>query len=76
MTTVHITRAEAVLVDGQRRCAFCGDFIDPVDWCPYCQTAGSPCLRPHKRLRLRADAAFSNQGCRAEHRASFIRDCT
>jgi hypothetical protein len=74
--TVHIPRAGAVLTGGQRRCAFCGDFIDPVDWCTYCQENRSPCLRPHKRLRLRADATFCNSACRAEQRASFIRDCT
>lgn len=74
--TVHIPRAEALLIDGRRRCAYCGDFIDPVDYCASCQENGSPCLRPHKRLRLRADAAFCNPACRAAWRATFIRDCT
>lgn len=60
---------------GTRRCAYCGDEIDPVDWCQACKAADAPCGRPHKRLRLRADAAFCNKACRTAHRATFIRDC-
>lgn len=77
---IHLHRETAVPSDRGRRCAQCGDFIDPVDWCPDCQTAnqhtpGTPCRRPHRRLRKRADAAFCNAACRAERRASFIREC-
>jgi len=74
--TVHMARAVAVVIGGQRHCAHCGDFIDPVDWCGLCQRDGRPCGQSHKRARLRADAAFCNSACRAEYRASFIRDCT
>ena len=57
-----------------RRCATCGDFVDPIDWCSGC-SRGTPCGAPHKRVRKRADAKFCNAACRSEYRASFIRDC-
>lgn len=71
---VHVARAEAVDGPGGRRCAQCGDFIDPIDWCPGC-SKGTPCRQPHRRLRKRADAAFCGRGCKAEYRNSYIRDC-
>jgi hypothetical protein len=70
---VHLRRAEAVLnPDGQRHCAACGDFIDPVDWCGRCREAQQPCKAPHRRLRKRADAAFCGGVCRAWHRSTFM----
>jgi hypothetical protein len=76
MGVTKISRAQAVIDgDGKRHCAWDGDYIDPIDWCSLC-ASGTSCGRPHKRLRLRADAAFCGPGCRAAHRASFIRDCT
>jgi hypothetical protein len=61
--------------DGKRHCQTCGDFIDPIDWCPYCRKDGEPCRRPHTSLRKRSDAKFCDDGCRSEYRSSFIRDC-
>lgn len=55
--------------DGKRHCAWCGDCIDPVDWCPNC-TADVPCGTnggPHRRLRKRADAAFCDTGCKSRY---------
>lgn len=50
--------------DGTRHCAWCGDYIDPIDWCSDCQDRQAPC-GPHRRLRKRADAAFCDHRCRA-----------
>ena len=53
--------------DGTRHCNWCGDFIDPIDWCGWCQHYKAPCARndgPHRRLRKRADAAFCDRRCR------------
>lgn len=76
--TFHLVRAVAQIdPDGKRRCAYCGDFIDPIGYCGYCQGVydqGAPCAI-HKRPRLRADAAFCNKVCRAAHRDSWARDC-
>lgn len=67
-------RLVAESVHGEkRRCATCGDFIDPIDWCPSC-SKGDEC-RAHNRPRKRSDAKFCDAGCRSEYRASFIRDC-
>lgn len=75
-TRVTLARQSAVDSAEGRRCAHCGDLIDPADWCPGCRTAGRACRAPHRRLHKRADAAFCDAECRAEHRNSFIRDCT
>lgn len=61
--------------DNKPRCAQCGDFINPVDWCPYCSDENGPCGRPHRRLRKRADAKFCDASCKALYRSSYIRDC-
>jgi hypothetical protein len=72
---LSLPRAKTIPDPEGRRCAQCGDFIDPIDWCLGCQTAQAPCGRPHRRLRKRADAAFCNDGCRTWHRSSYIRNC-
>jgi hypothetical protein len=72
---INLPRETAVADPRGRRCAHCGDFIDPKDWCPGCQRDGKPCGHPHRHLTKRADAAFCNQACRNERRASYIRDC-
>ena len=53
--------------DGTRHCNWCGAHIDPIDWCPGCQTAQAPCNNPHRRLRKRADAAFCDATCRSAY---------
>lgn len=56
--------------DGTRRCAWCGDHIDPIDWCLNCKAGQKPCATnggSHRRLRKRADAAFCDSGCRAAY---------
>jgi hypothetical protein len=69
-------RAEAVVdATGKRHCANCGDYIDPIDWCPDCQKTGVPCCPRHKPLRKRSDAAFCDASCRSYHRSSYARDC-
>jgi hypothetical protein len=69
-------RAEAVVDgEGKRRCANCGDYIDPIDWCMDCQRLNTPCGPHHPRLHKRADAAFCNAECKTAHRSSFARDC-
>lgn len=65
-------RAEEAVVhaDGTRHCAYCGDHIDPADWCATCQEGKRPCAEtggPHRRLRKRADAAFCDSGCRGAY---------
>jgi hypothetical protein len=71
---LRLVRAIAVVDgDGKRRCAHCGDYIDPVDWCAECRS-GKPC-GVHKTVRKRDDAAFCNAACRSERRNSYIRDC-
>ncbi|MGW3427991.1 hypothetical protein ACWDHW_08540 [Streptomyces melanosporofaciens] len=64
--------SEAVIHgDGTRHCAWCGDFIDPIDWCPDC-TSDAPCATqggPHRRLRKRSDAAYCDAGCKAADRS-------
>ncbi|MBQ1166042.1 hypothetical protein KBZ21_49475, partial [Streptomyces sp. A73] len=53
--------------DGTRHCAWCGDNIDPIDWCLDCQRLQAPCATGggyHRRLRKRADAAFCDHRCR------------
>jgi hypothetical protein len=78
---VHLARQEAVPSSDGRRCASCGDFIDPIDWCSRCRLASATakrevgCQQPHRRARKRSDAAFCNDDCRHVHRSSFIRDC-
>lgn len=55
--------------DGTRHCAWCGDYIDPINWCGEC-TPKAPCATkggPHRRLRKRADAAFCDSGCRTAY---------
>lgn len=64
-------RAETAVIhgDGTRHCAWCGDHIDPIDWCGNC-TEGAPCATqggPHRRLRKRSDAAFCDAGCRSAY---------
>jgi hypothetical protein len=74
---VRLVRATAV-VDGagKRHCAQCGDYIDPIDWCPQGCRTGKPCGGGlHNAVRKRVDAAFCNGACRAEYRNSYIRDC-
>jgi hypothetical protein len=72
MKNRYVTRqAETAVVhgDGTRHCAWCGDHIDPIDWCGNC-TADAPCGTnggPHRRLRKRADAAFCDSGCRTAY---------
>ncbi|EGE40828.1 hypothetical protein SACT1_1463 [Streptomyces sp. ACT-1] len=61
-------RTPAVDQGDGRRCAWCGDHIDPIDWCSPCRAAQAPC-GSHRRLRKRADAAFCDSGCRAAYRA-------
>jgi hypothetical protein len=56
--------------DGTRHCAWCGDYIDPLDWCGAC-TENAPCATtggPHRRLRKRSDAAFCDGSCRSAYR--------
>jgi hypothetical protein len=74
---VSLPRAAAVIGGGrtQRRCANCGDLIDPIDWCEGCKRVEGPCGSPHRRARKRADAAFCDAACRHNHRATYIRDC-
>jgi hypothetical protein len=73
---VRLARATAIVDgDGKRHCAQCGDFIDPIDWCPRGCASGKPCVSAHKAVRKRADAAFCNRWCRFEYRNSYIRDC-
>ncbi len=72
---LRLARATAVVHgDGKRHCAQCGDFIDPIDWCPRGCRTGTPC-GSHKKVRKRHDAAFCDAGCRAEYRNSYVRDC-
>ncbi|MFI2349736.1 hypothetical protein ACH492_22315 [Streptomyces sp. NPDC019443] len=74
MRNRYATRqAETAVIhgDGTRHCAWCGDFIDPIDWCPDC-TKDTPCGvsgGPHRRLRKRSDAAYCDDGCRASDRS-------
>lgn len=51
--------------DGTRHCAWCGDHIDPVDWCPSCSAKPPKACRAHRRLRKRSDAAYCNAACRS-----------
>lgn len=51
--------------DGKRHCAWCGDCIDPIDWCLDCK-APAACTT-HPRPRRRADAAFCDDGCRSAY---------
>jgi hypothetical protein len=65
-------QAESAVIygDGTRHCAWCGDYIDPIDWCLDCKAHSSPCATtggPHRRLRKRSDAAFCDSGCRATY---------
>jgi hypothetical protein len=56
--------------DGTRHCAWCGDHIDPIDWCLDC-APNVPCAStggPHRRLRKRSDAAFCDSSCRTAYR--------
>ncbi|NUP52295.1 MAG: hypothetical protein HOW97_33980 [Catenulispora sp.] len=56
--------------DGTRHCNWCGDYIDPIDWCGDCKHGGKPCATtggPHRRLRKRADAAFCDSECRSSY---------
>ena len=67
-------RAETAVIhgDGTRHCAWCGDYIDPIDWCLDCQAIEKPCATeggPHRRLRKRSDAAYCDDGCRAADRS-------
>lgn len=75
MATFTMPRAEALPdpdnPDG-RLCAFCGDHIDPVFYCPPCRDGG---CATHPRPRKRADAAFCGGPCRKAHRDTFERDC-
>ena len=70
MTSVRKIRTPERVVthsDGTRHCAWCGDYIDPIDWCPDCQTKQAPC-GTHRRLRKRVDAAYCDAECRwADH---------
>ncbi|MFF7411593.1 hypothetical protein [Streptomyces lydicus] len=69
MTNRYATRrpSQAVLrEDGTRHCAWCGDYIDPIDWCANCQCWQAPC-GPHRRLRKRADTAFCDASCRSAY---------
>lgn len=64
-------QAETAVIhgDGTRHCAWCGDHIDPIDWCGNCK-ADAACATsggPHRRLRKRADAAFCDAGCRTAY---------
>ncbi|THA72477.1 hypothetical protein E6R60_26465 [Streptomyces sp. A0642] len=74
MRSHHTRRRPATAViddDGARHCAWCGDFIDPVNWCPDC-TPDTPCATsggPHRRLLRRADAAYYDSGCKAADRS-------
>lgn len=73
---ITLPRQEAVVHgDGTRHCAYCGDFIDPIDWCLDCKKAKGACGNPHKKTHKRVDAAFCDSNCKAVHRSSFIRDC-
>jgi hypothetical protein len=70
---LHLARAEAVPHADGRRCAQCGDFIDPINWCPSCR--GRSACRVHAKPYKRANAAFCNDAYRVEYRNSYIRDC-
>lgn len=74
---LHLRRQEALPdpdhADG-RLCAYCGDVIDPIFYCPHCADPDARCPI-HPRPRLRADAAFCGTACRAKHRSTFVRDC-
>lgn len=68
-------RTEAVVHgDGTRHCAWCGDYIDPIDWCLGCQRADppTPCETPHRRLRKRADAAYCNAACASADKTDLV----
>jgi hypothetical protein len=56
-----------LIVDGQRKCNWCGDCIDPIDWCIDCQKSNRPC-GVHTRLRKRHDARYCNKECRDAER--------
>lgn len=47
---------------GRRQCHFCGDFIDPKDWCYGCEK-GKPCSA-HRSIVKRSDARFCGPDCR------------
>lgn len=47
--------------DELRRCSFCGDGIDPIDYCLDCRD--NKCT-VHKHPRKRSDAKFCNSECR------------
>lgn len=69
----RLARQTAVIgADGKRRCAHCSAYLDPADWCPYCQVLRTPCNRPHRTLRKHAAAAFCGDPCRDAHRTSAI----
>lgn len=70
--SLSLPRLEADRTPQGRRCAECGDFIDPIDWCPGCKKANGPCGAPHKKARKRADAAYCNAACRSRCRAGSI----
>jgi hypothetical protein len=63
-------RAQAVIDgSGKRRCAQCGDYIDPKDWCSDCQGKIIPCgatppYGPHGSLTRAASAAYCDDACR------------
>lgn len=69
-----MSKAEAVVHDdGTRHCAWCGDYIDPIDWCPSCQRTDppTPCGTAHRRLRKRADAAYCDESCRSADKSDL-----
>ena len=70
--SISLPRLSAEVTPQGRRCAECGDFIDPIDWCPGCQRADGPCGSPHKRTRKRADAAYCDAACRSRSRSGAI----
>lgn len=45
-----------------RYCAACGDFIDPIHYCPDCMSPDRLCM-VHRRPRKRADATVCSKKC-------------
>lgn len=45
-----------------RQCDWCGDFIDPADWCLYCQ---SQTCEIHPKKYLHKNRRYCDSGCQA-----------
>ncbi len=60
-----VERGADVDSEGRRLCEYCGDFIDPIDWCSRCMD-GKPC-RAHRRRRKPAKQLFCGNSCRQSY---------